>query len=77
MIACLGGWCGSRESCANYVHGDKTNPTPSERLCRGLKEDVTPIKGGSEPVAAPCETVTGSSLSSHGVRTASGRVTSL
>ena len=39
MIACMGGWCCSRDRCANYYA--ESNLT-SERLC-GETEEVEPL----------------------------------
>lgn len=39
MIACMGGWCCSRDRCANYYAESKLM---SERLC-GEKEEVEPM----------------------------------
>ena len=41
MIPCMGGWCRSRERCANYYA--QSPLTPSERLC-GSVEEPNPIR---------------------------------
>lgn len=40
MIACMGGWCASRDKCANYYAETKLI---SERLCGDEEEEWTPI----------------------------------
>jgi len=36
LIPCMGGFCGSRESCGNYHSTADMNP--SERLCGAMEE---------------------------------------
>lgn len=63
LIGCMGGFCESRDKCANY---DKINVDRFvERIC-SKTEEPTVIKEyedkpacGKEPQAALCETVTG------------------
>jgi hypothetical protein len=49
MIACMGGFCSSRETCVEYIRGlgkgDKTDKICRvvERLC-GPWEDPTPVR---------------------------------
>lgn len=39
--ACMGGWCGRRNSCPHYVDGNRRDPFPAERLCE-IGHDGTP-----------------------------------
>lgn len=49
MIACMGGWCRSRERCAHYVSDSKVI---SERLC-GDNEEPEPVRHLLRGVQAP------------------------
>jgi hypothetical protein len=40
---CMGGWCRSRDRCANYVAEQRPGREPAERLCSEL-EKPTPIR---------------------------------
>lgn len=46
MIACLGGWCRSREKCADYHAADRREPV--ERRCPPGEEYPEPLQ--REPV---------------------------
>lgn len=73
MTPCMGGNCTCRDRCARHIEPGNFKD-PSERLC-GQKE-IPILIAGIEPPQAQSEEENSASLSSRGVATACGRVTS-
>lgn len=49
IVQCMGGWCGSRESCAHYVAPRVPGVAPAERLCeRGQPIELVRINPAPE-----------------------------
>lgn len=49
IVQCMGGWCGSRESCAHYHAPPLPGTRPAERLCeRGQPEEPVRFNSPTE-----------------------------